>query len=236
VISGCGQSAIDKPRPRASESQRPPEFPLLAHVVVSKAKRFDDYREVARKALTISGVTTADPVTFTEMVIASDKQLTATIAVKGVLEVAAKPIQPYVTAGGFVASGATPSLLVGDLLARALAVEVGDEVTITRAPDPDAVKIARALDEHVEAPPPHRFRVSGIFHIGWEEGDRRLAFANLEAMQKIIGTGDLVDTLEVRLSDVKRAPTVAGELRTVLGGIPYFVQDIYELNPAAPPR
>jgi lipoprotein-releasing system permease protein len=114
-------------------------------------------------------------------------------------------------------------MIVGDILARTLGVRMGDDITVELVPE----------EISAWAPPPpgrHTFRVTGMFHLDFDEYDRRLAYASLSAMQGLLGRGDNVMGVELRVKDADRAGEIAREVEKLLGGPPYEAQDWYTLN------
>lgn len=83
------------------------------------------------------------------------------------------------------------SIVVGSELARKLQLFVGDEVQMVTQSGSAS------------------FRVSGIFHSGLYELDVRLVVMPLNQVQSLFQTGDVVNELFIRLSDVFDAPHVA---------------------------
>jgi lipoprotein-releasing system permease protein len=80
------------------------------------------------------------------------------------------------------------------------------------------------------APRTRKFRVTGIFYVGFDEYDRRLMYTSLADTQELIGRGDVVMGVELKVRDVDRAEEIADALEDALEGPPYQVQDWYELN------
>lgn len=123
--------------------------------------------------------------------------------------------------------GPVPGVIVGAALAETLGLELGDHVRIisplagldTSLWRPDA-SAPRALD----------FRVTGVFEAGFQEYDTRLVYVDVHESQRFFDQGDSVTGVEIRLSDIERAPAVARRLEADLGGGPYHTMDWEELN------
>lgn len=62
-----------------------------------------------------------------------------------------------------------------------------------------------------------RFRVIAIVETGFYEIDANWAFASLENTQRILGMGEVVNTLELRLADIYAAPAVAARATAIAG-------------------
>jgi lipoprotein-releasing system permease protein len=107
-------------------------------------------------------------------------------------------------------------IILGDALAAALAVQVGDDLVLI-APQGDATPAG------IE-PRMRRFRVAGIFHSGMYEYDRGLALLQLRDAARVYQLGDAVTGIRLTLSDAFLAPRVVRELALSLGG-GYYVSD-----------
>lgn len=62
-----------------------------------------------------------------------------------------------------------------------------------------------------------RFRVVGIFESGSYDLDSKWAFTGLATAQKTLSLSDVVNTIELRLDDINRAPEVAKEADKLIG-------------------
>ena len=62
-----------------------------------------------------------------------------------------------------------------------------------------------------------RFRVVGIFESGFYDVDSFFAFTSLGSAQKIFSVGDVVNTIELRLDDIYKAPEVAKMAEKIAG-------------------
>jgi lipoprotein-releasing system permease protein len=107
-------------------------------------------------------------------------------------------------------------IILGDALAAALAVQVGDDLVLI-APQGNATPAG------IE-PRMRRFRVAGIFHSGMYEYDRGLALLQLRDAARVYQLGDAVTGIRLTLSDAFLAPRVVRDLALSLGG-GYYVSD-----------
>lgn len=106
-----------------------------------------------------------------------------------------------------------PVLLVGRILAEELKISPGDYVTLT---SPQGTLTPFGL-----MPRAKRFRVGGIFDSGFYDYDANWGFVTLASAQNLAGVGDVVSLLEVRVTKLDDARTVADELLGRVG--PGFV-------------
>ena len=108
-------------------------------------------------------------------------------------------------------SGSLESLTAGDFnivlgieLARELAVDVGDRVTVTLA---EGIVTPAGV-----VPRTKRFTVSGIYRVGMYEFDRRLAFVNLGDAQRLYRLGDAVSGVRLAVDEVFAAPAIVRDV------------------------
>ena len=116
---------------------------------------------------------------------------------------------------------------MGKELAHKLKAQVGDDVTVVVPLSNIDFDTWRAKSS---APRTRKFRVTGIFYSGFDEYDRRLMYTSLADTQELVGRGDQVMGVEMKVKDVDRAEEIADKLEDKLEGPPYQVQDWYELN------
>ncbi|MCU0228534.1 MAG: ABC transporter permease [Bryobacterales bacterium] len=62
-----------------------------------------------------------------------------------------------------------------------------------------------------------RFRVVGIVETGFYDIDANWAFASLQNARRILGVGDVVNAIELRLDDIYQAPRIATRAAEVAG-------------------
>jgi lipoprotein-releasing system permease protein len=63
----------------------------------------------------------------------------------------------------------------------------------------------------------YRFRVVAIFETGFFDIDNEFAFVTLENAQRIFLTGDVVNSIELRIADINRAPEIAQAAEAAAG-------------------
>jgi lipoprotein-releasing system permease protein len=97
------------------------------------------------------------------------------------------------------------SIILGEALARALNVTVGEKVVLVSPQG--QVTPAGVL------PRLRQFTVVGTFRVGHHEIDSGLALAHIEDAQRLYRMGDQVSGVRLRLDDLFRAQQVAHELR-----------------------
>jgi lipoprotein-releasing system permease protein len=227
-----------------------------AHVIVLKSQAtFAEYRDVMKTAREVDReVLAVQPFIFAEMLATNGKGQLSGVAIKGVdpklvrgvldlekhmiegtvssLVVEAcppggEPERPAATAIGKPPCMKHPPIIMGKELAHKLKAKVGDEVTVVVPLSNIDFDTWRAK---ASAPRTRKFTVTGIFYSGFDEYDRRLMYTALAETQELVGRGDQVMGVELKVKDVDRAADIAKRLEKALGGPPYQVQDWYELN------
>jgi lipoprotein-releasing system permease protein len=209
-----------------------------AHVIVLKSQAtFAEYRDVMKTAQTIDpDVLAVQPFIFAEMLVTRGKGELSGVAIKGidpklvrgVLDLEKHMIEGSVdTLGQESKPGILPPIIMGKELAHKLKAKLGDDVTVVVPLSNIDFDTWRAKSS---APRTRKFRVTGIFYSGFDEYDRRLMYTSLQDTQDLVGRGDQVMGVELKVKDVDRANEIAEKLEKALGGPPYQVQDWYELN------
>ncbi|MGH8594818.1 MAG: lipoprotein-releasing ABC transporter permease subunit [Gammaproteobacteria bacterium] len=101
------------------------------------------------------------------------------------------------------------NILLGQALATALQIQIGDKVTVV-APKPNATPAG-------VMPRLKRFTVSGIFEIGMHEYDSAMAFVHMEDAAKLFRLGPDVTGIRIKLEDPFSAPLLS---REIAAGLP----------------
>jgi lipoprotein-releasing system permease protein len=117
---------------------------------------------------------------------------------------------------------AMPGLIVGQELARALRLVVGDRVTVV-SPRGD-------LGPTGPIPRTRPFRIAGIFYSGMYEYDMKHAYIDLEVAQRFLRSEGRISGIEVKAQDVERAPALAAELASTIGRNELRVRDWKMMN------
>jgi lipoprotein-releasing system permease protein len=209
-----------------------------AHVIIMKnTQDFTNYREIEELARASDReVIAAQPFIFVEMLVTRGKGELSGVAIKGVdparltevLDLGNHMVEGSVDVlAGPVAEGELPPVIIGQVLARKLKAEVGDELTVVA---PLSNVDMSTWTSKGEAPRSKQFKVAGVFYSGFDEYDRRLMYVALDQAQELWGQGDQVLGVELKVKDVSRADEIAEKLDAQLGGSPWLVQDWHQLN------
>ena len=186
---------------------------MSAHgYVTGPGKRTTDWRTLVERVSTHPGVAAAAPVVEMEGMIQSGGELRA-VMVHGVdpdFEIALPE-----TATNFLEGGienlfpGSRGIILGRLLALDLGLRIGDGVVLL---------IPRPVGDGTLEPELQRFVLSGVFEVGLQEHDDRLALVNGQDAAAIMGLGDQRSAVRFRAVDVMQAPIVARDLAKELGG------------------
>jgi lipoprotein-releasing system permease protein len=209
-----------------------------AHVIVMKnTADFAEYRDVEETAYKIDKeVLAVQPFIFVEMLVTRGRGELSGVAIKGIDPKrvnAVLDVHKHMTHGSvddlsnLPDDGSPSPIILGEVLAKKLKAKVGDEVTVV-APLSN-VDVATWTSKG-QAPRTRKFVISGMFYSGFDEYDRRLMYINLEDAQDLLGKGDQVMGVELKVANVERAREISDNLDAALGGAPYVVQDWHELN------
>ena len=120
------------------------------------------------------------------------------------------------------AEDAMPGLIVGQELARALRLVVGDRVTVV-SPRGD-------LGPTGPIPNTRSFRIAGIFFSGMYEYDMKHAYIDLGVAQRFFRSPGRISGIEIKAEDVELAPELAAALGPKLGREELRVRDWKMLN------
>jgi lipoprotein-releasing system permease protein len=199
----------------------------MAHVYVWKAMGPDDYHEEIAKIREIDGVAAVGPAILGKAVITSGVE-TSFINIKGIdpaLEPDVTDIRQALRKGSLESiqppvEGELPGILIGDKLANALAVDVGDTVSLL-TPQSGTLTPMGLMPRSRPA------RVAGIFSLGMLEFDSEWGFIPLEFAARLLGSGQ--EFFWVRADDVNEAPAVSTRIMQELG-TGYTAQNWQEMN------
>jgi len=100
-------------------------------------------------------------------------------------------------------------IVLGSRLAQQTSVELHSPVTI--------ISYQGELTPFGPVPSLFHFRVVGIFESGLYDLDSTWAFTSLSAAQRVLDLNDVVNTIELRIDDIFKAPQVASEADKVIG-------------------
>jgi lipoprotein-releasing system permease protein len=115
-----------------------------------------------------------------------------------------------------------PGLIVGQELARALRLVVGDRVTVV-SPRGD-------LGPTGPIPKTRPFRIAGIFYSGMYEYDMKYVYVDLGIAQRFLRSEGRISGIEVKVRELERAPALAAALASTIGGRGLRIRDWKTMN------
>ncbi len=196
-----------------------------AHIYVWKDGGIQDYHAEVKRLLTVPHVLGGGPAIMGKALISSQDRATF-ITFKGIdpaLEPTVTDIKKAMQEGSIDAIEPTspdefPGILLGNQLAEALQVAVGDTVSLLSGQG--------TLSPAGIVPRSRTARVAGIFSLGLQEFDIEWGFVSLSFAERLAGL-DQVEMIQLRVDDIDAAPQIADAVER-LGG--YRAQDWTELN------
>uniref|UniRef100_A0A832EIW7 Lipoprotein-releasing ABC transporter permease subunit n=1 Tax=Desulfacinum infernum TaxID=35837 RepID=A0A832EIW7_9BACT len=208
---------------------------VTSHAVIGHFQgTFGTYREVLKDIEAEEGVAAATPFVLTQVMMNSGKAISGAI-LRGIDPESAPRVTrleqsllqgtlPSLLGPPSEASPSerpSPGIIVGVELAARLGVNVDDYVTLV-SPTGQTTPAGRV-------PKSQLFRVVGLFKSGMYEYDNTLAYVHVRDAQRLLGIGDAVNGIEVKVVDIYAAAQVAEKLQKKLG-YPYWVRDWMQMN------
>ncbi|HKY39405.1 MAG TPA: ABC transporter permease [Polyangiaceae bacterium] len=118
-----------------------------------------------------------------------------------------------------------PGIVVGITLKKNLEVKIGDCLRVT------SPTIGFSYSHGaMRAPVAKQFRVTAVFDAGFDQYDSKLVYTDLYEAQAFYDTGDSVTGVEMKVSDIEAARSVAREIDRRLANGVYHTLDWEELN------
>ncbi|MDZ7638210.1 MAG: ABC transporter permease [Bryobacterales bacterium] len=186
----------------------------------------DDWRPVAGKLRTLEGVTEVSAALY-GTVILTGPQLTESAVLKGIDATDAEALSRLSAAikqgeaKRLSESEPFPGIVLGSKLAERTGMMLNSVINV--------INPAGELTPFGPRPLSVRYRVVGIAETGFYDIDAGWAFTALPNAQRIMGLGDSVNAIELRLADIYAAPTAARQA-VALAGDSFVAQTWMEQN------
>ena len=197
---------------------------LNGHIIVYKVgEPFTDYVDKAAKIAAVPGVTHALPIVEGQVMVSSSAQALGAL-VRGMAEKDIKSLKlvaENIRAGSLDGFDGTQSIAIGQRLANALYVNVGDTLTL--------VSPRGASTPFGTAPRSKPYMISAIFELCMSEYDKTMIFMPLAESQRYFNKADEADVLEVVVDDPERVDQFSAEIRAA-GGPTINVTDWRQKN------
>ncbi len=184
-----------------------------AHIRIARKDTvgINDYLNVSRQAEQVEGVVAAAPSIY-QPVLISSASVDHPAQMKGVIpemESRMSALSSNIVEGRFEDFG-EGSIIVGRELANAIGVKVGDRVSLLSSQT--TVSPLGAM------PTSKGFRVVAIFSSGLFDLDSNFVFVPLAEAQRLLRIGDVVSTIEVKVSRIYEAKAIGQRIVEKLGG------------------
>lgn len=170
----------------------------------------EDWRGLVQKLSALPGVVDVAPGLYGK-VFASGPMQSAEVTLKGI-PAEARQLRPLIREGRIEDMGemrGMRSVVLGVPLARRLGMRPGDILTL--------VSPQGEITPFGARPAQFRFRVAATFESGFFDLDNEFGFTTLENAQRVFLTGDVVNSVELRLSDLEQAPEIARQAESLAG-------------------
>jgi len=197
---------------------------------------FGDYPEVLERVLALPGITGGSPFVQAEGMVRGEGGEIVGVRLQGIdpvrvgdvtdlrkdlIEGSLEALIPAPAADG---KAPDPGIVVGDSLAGALGVRVGDPLLLISPFGGPPTPLGAS-------PRLMRFQVVGIFRSSMFQGEEIVTYTSLRAAQDFKRVDDVVDGVEFRTVDYYRSARIADAVQQELGS-PYFTRDWKEFFPA----
>lgn len=115
-----------------------------------------------------------------------------------------------------------PGIVVGQEMAKALRVFVGDTVNV--------VSPVGELGPTGPIPKARTFRVAGVFYTGMYEYDAKFSYVLLQEAQSFFGLGKSITGIECKVANFENTTAIAKQVQHILKGYPYYTKDWMQMN------
>jgi lipoprotein-releasing system permease protein len=196
-------------------------------LVLSYGGPFDKYEEQTRQVDQVKGVVAATPFIYSQVMVKRAGNVSGAI-LRGLDPDSAGAvvgINDMIKMGSLASLKGSqegpPPIIVGRELSRQLGVYPGDLLTVV-SPEGKLTPMGRA-------PNTRDYRVSAIFDSGMYEYDASMVYVSLAEAQDLLGMGDQVTGLEVRVSDPYQSEQTGKGIQEQLG-YPFWTKDWKMMN------
>jgi len=135
-------------------------------------------------------------------------------------------VSEYMTLGKFelnTQKDGLPTIILGNYLAERLGVTLGDTIQLI-FPRGSSGSILG-----IPATNTQKFEVCGIFNVGLYEYDSEIAYVELGEAQKLLGLGNAVTGIEIRVKNFYRANKISKRIAELVG-LQYYTMSWTETN------
>jgi len=196
-------------------------------VVLSYEGAFLNYDKVARDTNSVAGVVATTPFIYSQVMVNSQGSVSGSV-LRGIDTATAGKvikIDSMIKRGSLQSLDSLhdglPAIILGKELARMLAVQPGDTVTVV-SPMGKLTPVGRV-------PQNRKFKITAIFDSGMYEYDATMVYISLNEAQDFLGLDNRATGVEVKVVDLYKADQVGGAVSKKLG-YPYWAKDWKQVN------
>jgi lipoprotein-releasing system permease protein len=198
-----------------------------AHVVILDYRgAMQDYENVIEKLKGDKDIVSSAPFIMGQVLVSSGKRAHG-VFLRGInpeMEKRTTDIGRFMKEGrleNLNSQGGMPGIIIGKELASSMGVFEGDTINV--------LSPIGKIGPLGMLPKINEFRVVGIFEVGMFEYDSNLVLTSLGAAQQFFDMKGEVTGIQLRLSDIYRAPVVREYIEKKLG-FPFYAKDWMEMN------
>jgi len=188
---------------------------------------FKDYKEVGTKVDKEEGVVASTPFIYSQVMLKKAGNVSGAV-LRGIDPKSAgevvniKQMIKHGSINSLISSqNESPAIVIGRELSRQLGADVGDLLNVV-SPEGKLTPLGRA-------PNSRNYKITAIFNSGMYEYDASLVYISLKEAQDLLGMGDRVTGMEVRVKDVHQSDKIAKSIQDNLG-YPYWTKDWRVMN------
>jgi len=205
---------------------------INAHIFVLNFRGpFSQYQPIIDKIKQIKGVVGVTPFIYAQVMVSSGQRVSGAV-LRGINP---KTVSKVTNLANILKTGTLqslnmpktvdgqrlPGLIMGQELAKNLGVWMGDVVSV--------ISPFGQITPMGQIPKVKRFIICGIFNSGMYEYDSTLIYVSLKDAQRFLDLVDEVTGLEIKISDIFKAKTLARKIKNKLG-FPFWTKDWMEMN------
>lgn len=170
-----------------------------------------DYLRITKEIEQVPGVLLAAPSMFQTVLISTEAQNKG-VVLKGIIPEMESRLSALHNnmVEGSIDDFKDDSIIIGRELAKALGTFKGDRVKI--------VSVESNLTPFGAVPRSRVFEVSGIFSSGLYDYDSSWVYITLGAAQRLLGVGDIANTIDVKTNDMYQAKSIGQRIIERVGG------------------
>ncbi len=189
---------------------------------------FDHYSDISKKINKIQGVVASTPFIYAQVMINNSGNVSGAVlrgidpaTVPGVLNIKGMIRNGKLASLVHNAHRKFPPVILGRELSKQIGAYVGNTVKIV-APEGKLTPVGRAPNTKL-------FMVVGIFDSGMYDYDASMVYTNLKDSQELLGMGNRVTGIAVKVDDIYHTGHIAKKISKVLG-YPFTVKDWKTMN------